>query len=68
MASRLRRTGVLDNGPIHTSKASLLTAAAQAGAPIRKMQGQSRHKSLNVLSGYVRSARLFDDHAGKDFA
>jgi len=32
------------------------------------MQEQSRHKSLNVLSGYVRPAQLFEDHAGKDFA
>jgi len=32
------------------------------------MQEQSRHKSLNVISGYVRSARLFEDHAGKDIA
>jgi len=32
------------------------------------MQEQSRHKSLDVLSGYVRSAQPFEDHAGKDFA
>jgi hypothetical protein len=31
------------------------------------MQRQSRHKSVQVLSGYVRSARLFADHAGKGF-
>lgn len=52
----------------HSLRAGFLTAAAQAGASIWKMQEQSRHKSLNVLSGYVRSARLFEDHAGKDFA
>jgi len=32
------------------------------------MKEESRHKSLNVVSGYVRSAQLFDDHTGKDFA
>ena len=52
----------------HSLRAGFLTAAAQAGASIWKMQEQSRHKSLTVLSGYVRSAKLFEDHAGKDFA
>ena len=52
----------------HSLRAGFLTAAAQAGASIWKMQEQSRHKSLDVLSGYVRSARLFDDHESKDFA
>jgi len=52
----------------HSLRAGFLTSAARAGASIWKMQEQSRHKSLNVLSGYVRSARLFEDHAGTDFA
>ena len=52
----------------HSLRAGFLTSAARAGASIWKMQEQSRHKSLNVLSGYVRSAKLFEDHAGKDFA
>ena len=52
----------------HSLRAGFLTAAARAGASVWKMQEQSRHKSLNVLSVYVRSAQLFEDHAGKDFA
>jgi hypothetical protein len=28
------------------------------------MQAQSRHQSLDVLSGYVRAHELFEDHAG----
>ena len=52
----------------HSLRAGFLTAAARAGASVWKMQEQSRHKSLNVLSGYVRSAQLFEDHASKDFA
>lgn len=28
----------------------------------------SRHKSLDVLAGYVRDAEAFIDHAGEDFA
>ena len=52
----------------HSLQAGFLTSATGARASIWKMQEQSRHKSLNVLSGYVRSAKLFEDHAGKDFA
>jgi len=67
--ARAKRAG-LDPGAFagHSLRAGFLTSAARAGASIWKMQEQSRHKSLNVLSGYVRSARLFEDHAGKDFA
>jgi len=31
------------------------------------MQEVSRHKKVEVLLGYVRSAELFDDHAGMAF-
>ncbi len=51
----------------HSLRSGFLTAAARAGASIWKMQEVSRHKSVQVLSGYVRSAELFDDHAGTDF-
>nr|WP_256476214.1 site-specific integrase [Siccirubricoccus soli] len=51
----------------HSLRAGFLTAAARAGASIFKMREVSRHKSLDVLSGYVRDAELFRDHAGKDF-
>lgn len=43
----------------HSLRAGFLTRVARAGAPIGAMQEQSRHKSLNVLSNYVRSAKLF---------
>ncbi len=52
----------------HSLRAGFLTSAARAGASVWKMQEQSRHKSLNVLSGYMRSAQLFRDHAGEEFA
>ncbi len=52
----------------YSLRAGFLTSAAWAGASVWKMQEQSRHKSLNVLSGCVRFAQLFEDHAGKDFA
>ncbi len=51
----------------HSLRAGFLTSAARAGASVFKMQEVSRHKSLQVLSTYVRDARVFDDHAGKDF-
>jgi sialic acid synthase SpsE len=38
-----------------------VTAAARAGADIWKIQQISRHRSMQVLSGYVRDARLFED-------
>ena len=51
----------------HSLRAGFLTSAARAGASVFKMQEQSRHKSIQVLSTYVRDAQVFHDHAGKDF-
>ena len=51
----------------HSLRAGFLTEASRAGATIAKMQEVSRHKKVEVLLGYVRSAELFDDHAGKGF-
>jgi len=48
----------------HSLRSGFLTSAAQQRASLFKMQAQSRHKSLDVLSGYVRAQALFDDHAG----
>jgi hypothetical protein len=42
-------------------------SAATAGATVWKMQAVSRHKTLDVLSGYVRDAEAFKDHAGAAF-
>lgn len=51
----------------HSLRAGFVTEAARNGADIWKIQQVSRHKSLQVLSNYVRDARLFDDHAGDPF-
>jgi integrase len=51
----------------HSLRAGFVTAAARAGADVWKIQQVSRHKSMQVLAGYVRDARLFDDHAGETF-
>lgn len=51
----------------HSLRAGFLTEASRNGATIAKMQEVSRHKKVEVLLGYVRSAELFDDHAGAKF-
>lgn len=51
----------------HSLRAGFLTAAAAGGASIFKMKEVSRHKSTDVLATYVRSAELYDEHAGDGF-
>ena len=51
----------------HSLRAGFVTSAAAAGATVWKMQAVTRHKSLDVLSGYVRDADAFRDHAGEGF-
>jgi hypothetical protein len=48
-------------------RAGFVTSAAETGASILKIQEVSRHKSVDVLSGYVRRVDLFKDHAGAAF-
>jgi integrase len=48
----------------HSMRSGFLTSAAKKGASVWKLQVVSRHKSIQVLSGYVRDARLFEDHGG----
>lgn len=49
----------------HSLRSGFLTSAAAHRASIFKMAAQSRHKSLDVLSGYVRAQELFEDHAAE---
>lgn len=51
----------------HSLRAGFITSCAEAGAGALKIQEVSRHKSLDVLAGYVRRADLFRDHAGASF-
>lgn len=51
----------------HSLRAGFLTESASRGATIFKMQEVSRHKTVQILSEYVRSAELFKDHAGTSF-
>jgi hypothetical protein len=60
-----RRIGLDAGGySAHSLRTGFLTSAAEAGASVFKMQAVSRHKSMDVLSGYIRSADAFRDHAG----
>lgn len=51
----------------HSLRAGFLTEGAKQGASVFKLQQVSRHRSLDVLSAYVRDAELFRDHAGQAF-
>jgi integrase len=51
----------------HSLRAGFLTEAARTKASLAKMQEVSRQKKVEVLLGYVRSAALFEDHAGEGF-
>lgn len=51
----------------HSLRAGFLTSAAEAGADALKMAEVSRHRSLDVLRGYVRRSNLFKGHAGAGF-
>ena len=51
----------------HSLRAGFVTSAAESGASILKIQEGSRHRSMDVLAGYVRRADLFKDHAGAGF-
>ena len=51
----------------HSLRAGFLTEAARSGASLPKMQEVPRQKKLEVLLGYIRSAELFEDHAGDGF-
>jgi site-specific recombinase XerD len=48
----------------HSLRSGFLTSAAATGASIFRMADQSRHRSMDVLQGYVRNAELFRNHPG----
>jgi hypothetical protein len=45
----------------------VITSAAEAGASVWKLSEVSRHKSMDVLRGYVHCVDLFKEHAGAAF-
>lgn len=47
----------------HSLRAGFITAAAAAGAPEHVIARTSRHRSAEVLRGYIRTANAFTDNA-----
>ncbi len=47
----------------HSLRAGLATSAAAAGVPEADIQRQTRHKSVQVLRGYVRHGSVFRNNA-----
>jgi site-specific recombinase XerD len=65
----IKRLGGLDVASFsaHSLRAGFITSAAEAGASIWKISEVSRHASVDVLRGYIRSVELFKEHAGSSF-
>jgi site-specific recombinase XerD len=51
----------------HSLRSGFLTSAAESGASVLKMVEVSRHKSVDMLTTYVRRSNLFREHAGSTF-
>ena len=51
----------------HSLRSGFLTEGAGQGATIFKLQEVSRHKTVQILSEYVRDADRFNNHAGERF-
>ena len=50
----------------HSLRSGFLTSAARKKASVFKMAEQSRHRSLDVMRGYIRDEDLFEGHAGEE--
>jgi integrase len=51
----------------HSLRSGFLTSSAESGASVLKMVEVSRHKSIDMLTTYVRRSNLFREHAGAAF-
>lgn len=51
----------------HSLRSGFLTEGAGQGATIFKLQEVSRHRTVQILSEYVRDADRFNNHAGDRF-
>lgn len=66
LRKRMRQAGLDYKGySAHSLRAGCITAAAKAGHSLEAIQRQSRHKSLEVLLGYIRTANLLTDNVTK---
>jgi site-specific recombinase XerD len=51
----------------HSLRSGFISSGAAAGADLFKLMEVSRHKKPETVMGYVREAKLFENHAGKEF-
>lgn len=51
----------------HSLRSGFITSAAESGANLFKIMDVSRHKNVETVRRYVRSADMFKDHAGGEF-
>ena len=67
-----KRAGAVGYDPAlfagHSLRAGFLTEAGRTGATLFKMKEHSRHKSIEMLSTYVRDEEAFRNHAAEGFA
>lgn len=47
----------------HSLRAGLVTSAAKAGVSLTKIQEQTGHRSIAVLTRYIRDAQVFENNA-----
>ena len=67
-----KRAGAVGYDPAlfagHSLRAGFLTEAGRTGATLFKMKEHSRHKSIEMLSAYIRDEEAFRNHAAEGFA
>jgi site-specific recombinase XerD len=65
---RAKAAGIKDEEIVrlsgHSLRAGFITSAAEAGKNVFKIMAVSRHKSMDVMRGYVRNREMFKDYAG----
>jgi hypothetical protein len=49
----------------HSLRAGFATSAASANVPAHRIQGHTRHKSVEVLNGYIRESDRWQKSALK---
>jgi integrase len=66
IVKRRARLAGLDVDPLgaHSLRAGFVTSAAERGANLFKIMAVSRHASMDVMRGYVRSREAWRDYAG----
>jgi integrase len=57
------RAGTEGDFGAHSLRAAFVTSAAKAKVSLDSIARRTRHKSLTVLTRYVRPAQIFDDVA-----